>query len=121
MKSMFAPVVIFIALSLASVAMAQGKTYPLNYSLKGEIVSVDLLSRTLVIRPAEKMPFDMGTQSTFTFHMNEMANVRMCDQDKTVADIKVGEKVTVMYHTEGGTLYADSVDIPTPLVTCMLE
>ena len=122
MKGMFAiAIVMFFALSLTSIAMAQGKTYPLNYSLKGEVVSVDLLSRTLTVTPIEKAPFTIDMQGQFMFIMNEMTNVRMCDQDKTVQEIKVGDVVTVEYSMEGSKLHADAINIPTPLVACLLE
>ncbi len=43
--------VIFFALSLTALATAAEKTHAGDYSMKGNVVTVDLLSRTLSIRP----------------------------------------------------------------------
>ncbi len=112
---------IILTLSLTSMAMAQGKTQPIDYALKGKVVSVDPLSQTMTVRPTSGISSAIGPKGEFTFTVNEMTNVRMCEQDRTVKDIEVGETVTVVYHREAGTLYADAVNIPTPLVACLLD
>jgi hypothetical protein len=113
--------VILLTLSLASVAIAQEKANTIDYALKGKVVSVNPLSQTMTVEPTSSLSSAGGAMSGFTFTVSEMTNVRMCEQDRTVKDIKVGETVTVVYHKEAGTLYADVVDIPTPLVACLLD
>ena len=121
MKKMFAVMAeIFLGLSLVSMAAADEKMPAADYSIKGKVVSLDLLSRTLTISATETTPFGSGA-GEFTFTMNDIISVRVCNQLKTVEDITIGETVTVEYHKEAGKLYADAVDIPTPLVACLLK
>ncbi len=119
MKMIMATVVVIAVFGLVSAASAAGNAYPIDYSVKGKIVSLDLLKRTLTIKPTEAVPLTAAGE--FTFTMNDMTNVRMCEQDKTVQDIRVGDVVTVAYSMKGGKLYADTINIPTPLVACLLD
>ncbi len=119
MKIVTALLVFLFAFGLVSAAIAADRTYPIDYSVKGKVVSLDLLKQTLTIKPTEIVP--LTADGEFTFKMNEMTNVRMCDQDKTVQDIKVGDMVTVDYSMEGSKLYADTVNIPTPLIACLIN
>ncbi len=114
-----AVVVIFFVLGLASTAIAAENPYALDYSVKGKVVSLDMLRQTLTIKPTDKAP--LVADGEFTFTINEMTNVRMCEQGKTLEDIKVGDVVTVDYSMEGNKLYADTINIPTPLVACLLD
>ncbi len=119
MKMVIAVVVIIFAFGFVSAASVAGNSYPIDYSVKGRVVSLDLLKQTLTIKPAEMVP--LTAEGEFTFTMNGMTNVRMCEQDRTVQDIKVGDVVTVKYSMEGSKLYADTINIPTPLVACLLQ
>ncbi len=119
MKMVRVVVVILFVLGLVSTVTAAEKPYALDYSLKGKVMSLDLLKQTLTIKPTDKAP--LAADGKFTFTINEMTNVRMCEQDKTVEDIKVGDVVMVEYSMEGNKFYADTINIPTPLVACLLD
>ena len=115
MKRMLIMVVaLFFVAALAGAALAQGRDYPLNYDFKGQVMSVDVLSKKLTAESNDPL---MGAS---TFNMDDITRVTMCGQLKSVQDIKVGEKVTVKYHEDNGELHADAIDLPAPLVSCLL-
>ncbi len=119
MKMIKAVVVIVFLLGLVNTATTAEKPYGLDYSLKGKVIALDLLKQTLTIKPT-----DIGrltADGEFTFVINAMTNVRMCGQDKTVEDINVGDVVTVGYSTEGSKFYANTINMPTPLLACLLD
>ena len=97
-----------------SVAFAQGKNYSLNNDFTGKVTSVDFLSKKLTATSTDPL---LGGS---TFAMGDLTKVTMCGQLKTVQDIKAGEKVTITYHETNGKLYADAIELPTPLVACLL-
>ncbi len=111
-------VAVFFVLCLSSATFAG----EIAYSLKGRVVSVDSLARKLTVNSLDKIPSLMsGTLGEFTFSMDEMTKVTMCNQEKHVEDIKVGQEVIVNYHERDGQLYADSIAMPVPLMACLLE
>ncbi len=120
MKMVIAVVVVIFAFGFVSAAGAiERNAYSIDYSVKGKVVSFDLLKQTLTIMPTTIVP--LTSDGEFTFKINEMTNVRMCDQVKTLEDIQVGEVVTIQYSMEGSRLYADTINVPTPLIACLLE
>ncbi len=119
MKNVTVVVVILFVFSLVSPVVAAEKMSPIDYSVKGKVVSLDLLNRTLTIKPTSMVP--PTADGEFIFKINEMTDVRMCNQDRTMQDIKVGEVVTIAYSIERDIFYADTVDLPTPLVACLLD
>lgn len=118
-KILIASGVVLFLLFLANVTFA-GET---EYSLTGQVVSVDPLAQMLTVTSTDKISALIGgTQGEFRFSMDEMTQVTMCSQDMPVEDIKVGQEVTVSYHERDGQLYADSIAMPAPpLLACLLE
>ena len=109
-------------LSLVSAAAAEEKQYSPEFSLSGQVVSVNFLARTLSIRWTEPpLTSPAGKASDIDFTMGGTTKVMMCNQDRTFDDIKIGDRVEVKYHEEEGKLFADRIDIPTPLIACYLE
>ena len=93
-----------------------------EYSLKGQVVSVDPLAHQLIVLSVEKVPaLTSGTLGEFTFSMDAMTKVTMCNQEKSVGDITGGQEITVSYHERGGKLYADSIDMRAPIMACSLK
>ncbi len=87
--------------------------------LKGEVIAVDSYGRTLTVRPIEAVEsFSMWTGGGYTFTFDQMTNVIRCYQNKALEDIEVGERVTVTYHEEGGSLFADAIDIAPLFLAC---
>ncbi len=117
-KFLAAGVAVLFVLFLSSVSIAQEE----EYTLKGRVVSVDYLAQKLTVQSVDKIPsLVSGTLGQFTFSMNAITKVTMCDQVKPIEDIKIGQEITVSYHERGGKLYADSIAIPTPLLACLVE
>ena len=105
---------LFFVTVLSGAAFVQGKNYPLNTNFTGQVTSVDFLSKELIAM--SNNPLLGGS----TFTMSDLTKVTMCGQLRTVQDIKAGEKVTITYHETNGKLYADAIELPTPLVACLL-
>lgn len=117
-KVLVATTAVLSVLCLSSVTLAKDT----EYSLKGEVVSIDPLAQTLTVQSVDKIPaLISGTLGEFTFFMDEMTKLTMCGQAKSVEDIKVGQEVTVGYHRQGRQLYADSIAVPAPLMACLME
>ncbi len=117
-KAFAVGIAVFFVVSLSSISIAQEE----EYSLKGRVISVDFLAQRLTVQSVDKIPsLVSGTLGQFTFSMNEITKVTMCDQVKPIEDIKIGQEITVSYHEQGGRLYADSIAVPTPLVACLIE
>jgi hypothetical protein len=109
-------------LSLMSAAAAAEKSYSPEFSVSGRVVSADFLTRTLSIRWTEPpLTSAEGKATDITFTMGGTTRVRMCNEDKRFEDIRIGEKVEVKYHEREGKLFADRIDLPTPLIACYLE
>ncbi len=93
-----------------------------EYSLSGKVISVDPLTRNVIVKATDEMPsLISGNLGEFTFHMDPMTQVTMCEQTKTPGDIRIGQQVTVSYHAAGGRFYADAITLAPPLVACLLE
>jgi hypothetical protein len=109
-------------LSLVNAAVAAEKSYSPEFSISGQVVSVDFLTRTLNIRWTEPpLTSAEGKATDITFTMGGTTRVMMCNQDMKLDDIKMGQKVEVKYHEREGKLFADRIDLPTPLIACYLE
>lgn len=116
-KVLAASVAVLFVLCLSSISVADNT----EYSIKGKVVSVDFLARKLTVRSIDKIPsLISGTLGEFTFSMDEITKVTMCDREKPVEDIKVGQEITVSYHERDGQLHADSIAMPAPLMACLL-
>ena len=117
-KILVATIVVLSVVCLSNVTFAKET----EYSLKGQVVSIDPLAQTLTVQSIEKIPaLISGTLGEFMFSMDEMTKITMCNQTKSVGDIKVGQEVTVGYHGHGRQLYADSIAVPAPLMACLIE
>jgi ribosome biogenesis SPOUT family RNA methylase Rps3 len=111
-------VAVFFMVCLSSVTFAMET----EYSLKGQVVSLDSLAQKLTVKSTDKIPaLFSGTLGDFTFSIDKMTKVTMCNQEKPVEDVKVGQEVTVSYHELDGQLYADAIAMPAPLMACLLQ
>ncbi|MGD0884071.1 MAG: hypothetical protein ABSA46_04200 [Thermodesulfovibrionales bacterium] len=116
-KVLAASVAVVFMLCLSSITFANDT----EFTLKGQVVSLDSLAQKLTVNSIYKTPaLISGTLGDFTFSMGEMTKVTMCNQEKPIEDIKVGQDVTVSYHELNNQLYADAIAIPSPLVACLL-
>ena len=113
-----ASVAALFVLCLSSATFAQGT----EYSLKGKVVSVDFLAQKLTIQSIDKIPsLISGALGEYTFSMDKITRVTMCNQNMPIKDIKAGQEVTVSYRDRDGQLYADSVAVSPPLIACLSE
>ena len=111
-------VAVFFVFCLSGAAFAAET----EYSVKGKVVSVDFLAGKLTVKSIDKIPaLISGPLGEFTFSMNEITRVTMCNQERPLKDIKAGQEITVSYHERDKRLYADSIAMPAPLVACLLE
>ena len=101
-----------IALTFANVVRAQetnakpAKVKAVTHDATGEITAVDAKAGALSIK---------GRHADLTFTIAKDCKVSTADKkDATVADLKVGDKVTVAYTEEAGTKVAQKIGPPKP-------
>ena len=61
------------------------------------------------------------TMGEYTFSIDKMTNIQMCNQNEIFRNVKVGDRVKVIYHEKGSSLIADNISITTPLLACLIE
>jgi len=88
-------------------------------TLKGEVIAVDTYDNLLIVKPSDASRASaLGRAGDVTFTLSKMTGITSCNQNKTVTDIVIGEKVTVTYHEREGKLFADAVDEPLVILAC---
>lgn len=103
MRKVFATfIAVFFALSLVSVANVAAAAKEKIYSLKGEVVSVDTVAKTLTVK---------GKKGEETFATSEMTKINMGKKHETFENIKAGEKVLVKYYKKNGKEMAEHIRI----------
>ncbi len=92
--------------------------------ITGVVTAVDTYSGTLVVRPADNQPSAMA-MTEYTFVLRHGTRVVLCDQNSTVENLGIGQRVTVTYHEQDGKTIADRIDISAPpapvIVACNLD
>ena len=102
--------IVAVALTFASVVRAQetnakpAKVKAVRHELTGGITAVDAKAGTLSVKKGEE---------TMTFQVSAKCKVVLTGKEgSTVADLKVGDKVTVRYTEEGAAKVAHWVGSP---------
>ena len=101
--------VVAVALTFAGVVRAQEAApkakAPKTHSANGEITALDAKAGTLSIKKHD--------ETVETFMIAKDCKVSTADKkDATVADLKVGDKVTVAYTGEAGAMVAQKIGPP---------
>lgn len=94
--------------SFATQANAQGS----KANLKGEVVAVDEYAGIVTVKSMEAIASSgISMKDNITFATFNETNVTSCTQNRTLNDLRMGDKVTITYHEAEGTLFADVIDI----------
>lgn len=98
-------IAMLFVMSLASVAIA--KT-----SSKGELLSVDTAAKTVTVK-AINTPTSSPTmfKGDIPFVTNDMTKVTMGKKHETLANLKAGEMVKVVFHEKSGKEIADKIAV----------
>ncbi len=92
-------IAVFFVLSLATIAFAEENFY----SLSGSIMAVDPGAKTLTLKSDESpLASAQRWQGDVTIATDEMTNVMMCSENKSLEDLRVGEHVSLRYHEIDG-------------------
>jgi hypothetical protein len=103
------------AMSFAHSALAAENMATFN----GEVIAVDSYDKTFTVKPLESIESEsMESSAPLTFNWDKMTSVIMCDQNSSIEGIRVGGRVTVTYHEEGGSLIADAINIAPLYLAC---
>jgi Cu/Ag efflux protein CusF len=102
-----------VAVALACAASVRGEEAaakpekPKRHVFTGMIESVDAAAGTVIVKNNKDV--------SKTFKVGEKTKYSTADKkDAMIADLKTGEKVTVAYTEEGGTLMAHKIAPPQP-------
>jgi len=78
-----------------------------SYKYTGKVVEVDNVYKYVTVQA--------GSNSTFTFKLDDYATVTKCDKIGSLNDLKPGDLVTVYYFQEnlGGRHIASEIDLAT--------
>ena len=98
---------LFFALSLGGVAVAKGMN-----SLKGEVVSVDTVAKTVTVKASETTTSSPSIlKGEVPFATTDMTKFSMGKKHETLASLKAGDLVKVVYHEKDGKKIADHIVI----------
>jgi membrane protein implicated in regulation of membrane protease activity len=108
--------VVVVALAFTGAARAQEKTKPKHHELTGEITVIDAKAGTLSVKKADDAKVDLT--------VGAKCKIAKGAEKAAIADLKVGDKVTVTY-IEGKTgdiatrieLHLAKVKVAAPVVT----
>ena len=106
----FAPLFVFVLASLSfavekEIMLVKGDTAKTK-QMTGEVKEVDTKTMTLSVSKKIK-----GNTQVTMFSVNEKTKIMLDDDTKSLADIKVGDKVKVKYTNADGKNIAKSVAI----------
>jgi len=96
--------------------------FGITYSLEGKLIAINQLAGTLTVKTDEDLlQSPVETMGEYTFSIDKMTNIQMCNQNEIFRNVKVGDRVKVIYHEKGSSLIADNISITTPLLACLIE
>ncbi len=99
-------IALFFAMSLASVALAK------EYSLKGEVLSIDTAAKTLTVKAINSaVSSPTRFKGDIPFVTSDMTKVTMGKKHETLANLKAGDMVKVKFHEKNGKDIADRIVI----------
>lgn len=86
-------------------------TYDIS-SLSGRVVSVDPLSKALIVKSAGgNLTSPEMKEGEAKISADDMTSIRTCDMATEFDHLKVGEKVDIRYHNLNGKLVADEIRV----------
>ncbi|HXZ94456.1 MAG TPA: hypothetical protein VEG28_00895 [Dehalococcoidia bacterium] len=98
-------IAMLFVMSLGSVAVAKG-----TYSLKGEVLSVDKAANMLTVKAINTTSSSPTRfKGDVPFVTNDMTKVTMGKKHETLANLKTGDMVKVVFHEKSGKEIADRI------------
>ena len=96
-----------VALATSQPSWNSGKSGMLDYrSMEGKVTALDLTSKTIQV-----MPTDGSMPGAVSVAIGDHTVVRQGMLHRTLANLKVGEDVTLRYSGSGKTWVADNINI----------
>jgi len=99
-KAIAGVIALTLVFAFASLSFAAGKKAAVQ-QVRGEVSAVDTTANTITVK---------GKKGDVTISVNDKTKIMAGTEKKALADIKVGDKVTVKYTEADGKNIAKSID-----------
>ncbi len=98
-------IAVLFVLSLGSIALAKGA-----YSLKGEVLSIDTAAKTLTVKAIDSaVTSPTMFKGDVPFVTNNKTQIAMGKKHETLASLKAGDMVKVVFHEKDGKNIANRI------------